>query len=175
MTGSPIPALADVCSLYVPDEALPFWRITVLSNYSSSCVPATGPHWSLLCEVNVGEASPAWSGDIVERVIDGLVALGFVDRASVVATWHRPLDHGYPVPQLHREAHLRSVNDTLEPLGVFCRGRFGGWRYEASNQDHAFMQGLEVVDRFVGGTPEVTYPSPADANSVYDVSRRRLA
>jgi len=48
---------------------------------------------------------------------------------------------------------------------VFSRGRFGGWKYEVSNQDHSFMQGVELVDRLVRGEPEITYFDPARANS----------
>jgi hypothetical protein len=36
---------------------------------------------------------------------------------------------------------------------------FGGWKYEVSNQDHAFMQGVEALDRLISGKPETTYAS----------------
>ena len=32
-----------------------------------------------------------------------------------------------------------------------------GWRYEISNQDHSFMQGIEVVNHRLLGEPEATY------------------
>jgi hypothetical protein len=49
------------------------------------------------------------------------------------------------------------VQAQLEGLEIYSRGRFGGWRYEVSNQDHAFMQGVEVADRLRDGKPETTY------------------
>ena len=48
---------------------------------------------------------------------------------------------------------------------VFSRGRFGAWKYEVSNQDHSFMQGVEIVNRLVCDTPEVTITDPNLANS----------
>ena len=46
------------------------------------------------------------------------------------------------------------------------RGRFGGWKYEVSNQDHSLMQGVELVDRLALGVPEVTYWFPNTANDM---------
>ena len=47
-----------------------------------------------------------------------------------------------------------SAKKQLEALGVFPRGRFGAWRYEVSNQDHSFMQGVDWVNRVLRGEPE---------------------
>ena len=52
-----------------------------------------------------------------------------------------------------------------EERSIFSRGRFGAWKYEVSNQDHSFMQGVELADRFLHGTPEVTVHEPDRANS----------
>ena len=170
LCGRPPEQLRDVCSLYVPDDEIPFWRVTVLSNYSSACAPQTEPHWSLLCEVNSGADRPAPSGSIRDDVIDGLVTLGFVDRHAIEKVWVKSISHGYPVPALGVEEVLEEAEGELASVGITSRGRFGGWRYQVSNQDHAFMQGLEAVDRIVFGIDEVTYPLGAEI--VYDDGRR---
>ena len=53
----------------------------------------------------------------------------------------------------------------LEARGVYSRGRFGAWKYEVSNQDHSFMQGVEVVNRLAGTGDEPTIDRPNYANS----------
>lgn len=59
----------------------------------------------------------------------------------------------------------RGVETSCESPGIGAGGRIEGVqaavgrsrRYEVSNQDHAFMQGVEVVDRLLEGKPEYTY------------------
>ncbi len=171
LIGSPPTSLAGVCSLYVPDLAIAFWRLTVLSNYSTGCVPPGGEHWSILCEVNSGIDRALPEGSVIDRVIDGLVELGFIRPADIDSVWHRSISHGYPVPRLGSESLVDSVQSELSELGILARGRFGGWRYQVSNQDHAFMQGLEAVDRLVCGIDEVTYPHGGSVE--YEDGRRR--
>ena len=170
LRGRPPEELAEVCSLYVPDADIPFWRVTVLSNYSAATVPSADPHWSLLCEVNSGVDRPPPSGSASDAVLDGLIALGFIRRAEVERTWESSITHGYPVPLLGVESLLDEVDAELESCGITSRGRFGGWRYQVSNQDHAFMQGLEAVDRVVLGIDEVTYPLAPEIQ--YEDARR---
>ena len=49
--------------------------------------------------------------------------------------------------------------------GVFSRGRFGAWKYEVSNQDHSFMQGVELVNQLAFGTDETTLRQPDVVNA----------
>jgi hypothetical protein len=96
-------------------------------------------------------------------VADGLIPAG----APLRSVWRHTLSRGYPVPTLGRDAALAALHEALEPCGIYARGRFGGWKYEVSNQDHSFMQGVELAERLLSGKPEVTYPHPAIANSRY--------
>ncbi|MHC4253035.1 MAG: amine oxidase, partial [Planctomycetota bacterium] len=51
---------------------------------------------------------------------------------------------------------LSRIVPGLESHEVYPRGRFGAWRYEVGNMDHAFMQGVEVVERILEGALEPT-------------------
>ena len=82
------------------------------------------------------------------------------------------MEYGYPTPFLEREAWLSEVHNILEPLQIFSRGRFGGWKYEVSNQDHSLMQGVEIVDRIVSEQEELTYHNPDTVNAQYNGDRR---
>ena len=82
----------------------------------------------------------------------------------MVSRWLAWLPHGYPVPFLGRDAILDEIDLELSHFDVLSRGRFGGWKYEVSNQDHTFMQGVEAIDSVLFGKPEVTYANPERVN-----------
>lgn len=152
-------ALADKFWIYSPDPAVPFFRATILSNYSPDNVPPG--HWSMLCEISESEEKPVDAGDLPAAVEVALRRGGFIpDDHSVVTRWCRRLDYGYPVPCLQRDAFLREVEPALRRLDVRSRGRFGGWKYESSNQDNSFMQGVEAVDAVLFGAEELSYFYP---------------
>lgn len=158
--------LAKKCWMYFPEANSPYYRVTVFSHYSPNHVPANSNCWSLMAEVCESPHRPldvtgleAWTRRALleDRLID--------PSAEIVSFWHRRLDRGYPVPFLGRDAALAALQPELEARRIFARGRFGGWKYEVANQDHSFMQGVELADRLVRGTPEVTYVTPARANA----------
>lgn len=155
LRGAPPEALATKCWIYFPEPAVPFYRATVFSNYSPNNAPAG--HWSLMAEVSESPDKPVDASAIVNEVIGGFRSCGFIDPESVVSAWHRRLEHGYPTPWLGRDQLLGVVDPALRGVGIFSRGRFGAWKYEVSNQDHSFMQGVEAVDHVLTGTPEHTY------------------
>lgn len=72
--------------------------------------------------------------------------------------------YGYPTPTVDRDAILAEGLPRLEKLGIYSRGRFGAWKYEVSNQDHSFMQGVEVVEHLLHGHRELTLHCPALVN-----------
>jgi protoporphyrinogen oxidase len=147
------PQLAGMSWIYSPAPNVPFYRSTFLSNYSQELA---GPgRWSVLHEVGASSYRPVDRDRVVGDCQAAMRNWG-VD-ATAVSSWHRYLPLGYPVPFLGRDALLHPLLAALESHGVRSRGRFGGWRYESSNQDFAFMQGAEAVDAALTGAPEMTY------------------
>ena len=136
---------------------------------------STGPYWSLMFEVSESALKPvdfrptfctpdaaaaALGGDgqqppprrrwprVVLDTLLGAVATGLLEPDDeVVSLYHRRLERGYPTPTLGRDAALaRALPWLRDEAGVWSRGRFGAWRYELGNQDHALLQGVEAAD-----------------------------
>jgi protoporphyrinogen oxidase len=154
------------CWIYFPEPQSPYYRVTLFSNYSPHLVPEGDGVWSLMAEVSESAHRPVDAARLPGWTIESMKRDGLIDGdARIVSLWHHRLERGYPTPTLARDRALQVIQPALESQGIYARGRFGGWKYEVSNQDHSFMQGVELVDRLTRGTPEVTYPHPARANS----------
>ncbi len=158
--------LAGKCWMYFPEADSPFYRVTHFSHYSPYNVPDSSRCWSLMAEVSESPAKPVDSAGVVAETIDGLMNTGLIDhRAAVHHTWHRRLARGYPTPSRRRDAALAPILEALEARRVYSRGRFGAWKYEVSNQDHSFAQGVECIDRLLTGSPETTLQHPEVVNA----------
>lgn len=161
-------ALKTKCWMYYPESDNPFYRVTVFSNYSPNNVPDIEQTWSLMAEVSESPEKPVDHSRVVDDVIQGMINTRLIrSRDEIVDIWHRFEPYGYPTPTLERDEGLK-ILDELDQLKVFSRGRFGSWKYEVSNQDHTFMQGVEAANRAVLGEEELTVPHPDRAN---DMSR----
>jgi protoporphyrinogen oxidase len=156
--AGPVPdALTTKCWMYFPEADTPFYRATVFSNYSPHNVPRPGEQWSLMAEVSESPEKPVDAASVVADVVRGFRSARLIDdAASVVSTWHRRLEYGYPTPWLGRDEVLDAVEPALLAAGIRSRGRFGAWKYEVSNQDHSAMQGVEAVDAILLGEVEST-------------------
>lgn len=175
LTGQPPPMLLSKSWMYFPDADAPFYRITVFSSYSDDHVPKPGKQWSLMCEAAEPKQNSSleyWTKrNLINATIQALVLYRFITSDMIVSKYYRRLEQSYPVPSISREAILEKVQPWLESKGIYSRGRFGGWRYEVSNQDHSFMQGVEVVDKLLRGIPEETYSNPSLVNSRRNTGR----
>ncbi len=164
--GSAPAHLAGKCWMYFPEDDCPFYRVTHFSHYSPNNVPDISRYWSLMAEVSESAVKPVDAMRVESDTVDGLVNTGLVaDRAQVHHTWHRRLPRGYPTPSRYRDRALEAILPALEARGVYSRGRFGAWKYEVSNQDHSFAQGVECVDHLLLGTPETTLCQPDVVNA----------
>ncbi len=166
LRGKPKPELATKCWMYFPEDNCPFYRVTVFSNYSPNNVPDIENNWSLMCEVSESPYKPVDHPRLLEDVIQGLLNTKLIaDRDSIVSAWVYRAPYGYPTPGLHRDEALAEIIPFFEQRDVYSRGRFGMWKYEVSNQDHSFMQGVEIVERLLNGREEITAFDPNHANS----------
>jgi protoporphyrinogen oxidase len=155
LRGAPPDDMTTKCWIYFPEPQVPFYRATVFSNYSPNNAPPG--HWSLMAEVSESPEKPVNVNTVIDEVVEGFVSCGFITRRDIVSRWHRRLNHGYPTPWVGRDPVLQEIDTALRADRIFSRGRFGAWKYEVSNQDHSFMQGVEAVDQIVAGADEHTY------------------
>src|SRR3989344_354439 len=156
--------LRGKCWMYFPEDHAPFFRATVFSHYSPHNAPKGT--WSLMTETSVSRYQPLANQDIVASVIDGAKKTGLIGgQSTVVDTWKFTTNYGYPTPTLGRDQILDRLFPIFEKHNIFSRGRFGAWRYEVSNQDHTFMQGVEWVNKILNGEEEVTVFHPELVNA----------
>jgi len=169
LKGQPPESIRKMCWIYFPETDSSFYRVTVFSNYSPNNVPSPGSTWSLMAEVAESEHLPRESGQLVEDVVNQMVTNRLIqDPDLVISRWHTVLTPGYPTPSLDRNLILDRTLSMLQERGIYSRGRFGAWKYEVSNQDHSFMQGVEVVDNILYGRFELTLNLPDLVNQRYN-------
>jgi len=173
IAGTAVPSALDgVHWVYFPENEYIFYRVTVLSNFSPLMVAQPYKQWSLLVEVSESRHRPVPKDpeELKRVVIDGLQRAGMLPReATIVSTWSKRLEYGYPVPYVERNMHLHAADNELRNLGIWSRGRFGSWKYEVGNQDHSCMLGVDAIDSMLfGGNAagrEATFNSPDVVNS----------
>jgi protoporphyrinogen oxidase len=166
LKGTAPATLAQKCWMYFPETNCPFYRVTQFSHYSPNNVPDPSSQWSLMAEVSESAHRPVDGPCIAADVVRGLLATALIrSEADVHHVWHTRLEYGYPIPSLHRDRGLDGIQTMLAARGVYSRGRFGAWKYEVSNQDHSFAQGVEAVDAWLDGAEEVTLCRPDEVNA----------
>ena len=111
--------------------------------------------WSLLAEIACSAYRPVDGEKVFEDVVAAFRREGFIQSGTqIVSRFHQLAAPGYPTPTLARNGALETLIPALEKLAIYSRGRFGAWRYEIANQDHAFMQGAEISARLLLGDAE---------------------
>lgn len=147
------PCPSKKCWIYFPENNCCFYRSTYFSNYSPNNVPDPQNFYSLICETSYSEYKPEDRNTIVEMTIDGLVNARMItdaDRNLIETTHVIEAEYAYPIPTLERDKALGVIIPYLESKGIFSRGRFGAWKYEAGNMDHSIMQGVEIINKILG-------------------------
>ena len=155
--GYETPLKDDKSWMYFPEDHTPFYRATNFAKYSPANVPDgdTARFSSYMTEVSSSPHKPEHEDGLEQRVEAGLRASGVVEGQPDVASMHvERIDYAYPVPTLGRDKALATIQPWLLEHDVYSRGRFGAWRYEIGNMDHAVKMGVDVARLLVEDTPE---------------------
>jgi protoporphyrinogen oxidase len=155
--GYETPLKDDKSWMYFPQDHAPFYRATNFGKYSPANVPNgdTGRYSAYMTETAHSRYKIEPIDGLEERVEAGLRAAGVVEERPDVATATVvDIPYAYPVPTLNLGTALRTIQPWLMGNDVYSRGRFGSWRYEMGNMDHAVKMGIDVVHRIIDGRPE---------------------
>lgn len=153
--------------LYFPEPDVPFYRVTNFAKYAAAHVP--GADTARYCAFMTESAFTREHGEsrtgIEQRVQAGLVATGLAPRTAPVASVHvEEIEYAYPIPTSGRDGALSVIQPWLSEHGVLSRGRFGAWRYENGNMDHAVKMGVDAARRLATGVAEELWHLPEAAS-----------
>ncbi|MER6106369.1 FAD-dependent oxidoreductase [Streptomyces sp. NPDC001832] len=143
--------------LYFPQPEVPFYRATNFSKYAPANVPGadTDTFSAWMTETSMLPGTRLDYSRLISACDQALRRHGLVaEHAPLVSAHLEPIEHAYPVPALDRDAALAEVVPWLEARGIYPRGRFGTWRYEIGNMDHAVKMGIDIAHRLVNGITE---------------------
>ena len=146
--------------LYFPDPDVPFYRATNFAKYAAANVPGgdTDRYCSWMTEIASSPWRPLAATDDAElgaQVDRAIRSIGLVAADAPIASVHvEHLPYGYPVPTLGRDAALAMIQPWLMDHAILSRGRFGAWRYELGNMDHAVKMGVDAARLIADQTPE---------------------
>ncbi|MFD9107045.1 protoporphyrinogen/coproporphyrinogen oxidase [Streptomyces bottropensis] len=150
--------------LYFPGADTPFYRATNFSRYAPANVPGSDPdrYSAWMTETSLPTGTVLDRAALIERCDAALRRCGLVPENAQRVNGHVELiPYAYPVPTTGRDDALDLIQPWLEKHGIYSRGRFGTWRYEIGNMDHAVTMGQDIARRLVHGTAERIYtPAP---------------
>jgi protoporphyrinogen oxidase len=155
--GYEAPLKDDKSWMYFPQDHAPFYRATNFAKYSPANVPSgdTGKYCAYMTEIAHSRYKHEAREGLEDRVERGLRGAGVVEgRPEVATATVVNIPYAYPVPTLKRDHALKTIQSWLMSQDIYSRGRFGSWRYEMGNMDHAVKMGIDVVRRIVIDTRE---------------------
>ncbi len=155
--GYETPLADDKSWMYFPQTDVPFYRATNFAKYAATNVPDadTLRYCSYMTETAFSDERPEPRDGLEQRVEAGLRNAGVISGTPPVASIHvEEIPYAYPVPTRERDAALGEIQPWLMQRGILSRGRFGAWRYEIGNMDHAVKMGIDAARLIVTGEEE---------------------
>lgn len=150
--------------LYFPQSDVPFHRATNFGKYAPANVPGgdTETFSAWMTETSMAPGIEFDSRALTRSCDESLRRHGLVAEHTPLISAHvEVIPYAYPIPTLERDRILSTVVPWLESHHIYPRGRFGTWRYELGNMDHAVKMGIDIAKRLVTGAAEEIGPVPA--------------
>jgi protoporphyrinogen oxidase len=154
--GYEVPLRDERSWLYFPDPEIPFYRLTNFAKYSPANVPGgrTDRYSSYMAEISRPPSAPLPDQALLVSQVDGWIRrLGLVPVDAAIASAHvDDIPYAYPIPTIGRDQALAVIEPWLKRQRVLARGRFGSWRYEHGNMDHAVKMGIDAARQIRGAS-----------------------
>ncbi|HEY5658471.1 MAG TPA: FAD-dependent oxidoreductase [Myxococcota bacterium] len=141
--GPLAPALRDAHWVYVPDPALPFYRVGVYSNISRGlCPPGCA---ALYAEVAAPGDAPLRLAQLQPRVIEALAQLGWVDPSAILCVSSNAIPCAYVHQTPEAEQFAPWAKQVLRSHGVIPIGRYGLWGY--TSMEDSIHSAIDAVEK----------------------------
>lgn len=127
--------------IYVPETRLPFYRVGVFSNAMQSMAP---PGCSSYYVELSGRHEGQGSQSDVREALEALVEIGALSAVEdVLFADQREISPAYVIFDDNYESALEVIHPYLERHGIFSRGRYGSWIYNA--MEDSLLAGRDVA------------------------------
>ncbi|MBC8131376.1 MAG: FAD-dependent oxidoreductase [Deltaproteobacteria bacterium] len=130
---------ADWHWIYVPERRYPFYRVGIFTNAMASMAPAGGA--SLYVEL--ADRAPVTEAGVRDALIGLTEAGAIASPEDVVFAEPKEIEYAYVVFDQHYYAATTAIFRFLEANGIYPRGRYGAWTYNA--MEDCVIAGREVA------------------------------
>ncbi|MDO8804435.1 MAG: FAD-dependent oxidoreductase [Elusimicrobiota bacterium] len=131
--------------IYVPDPAVPFYRLTRVDLINPGSAPG-GKALLVECALPPGAGNRAAAG-LPSRVTASLVKLGVIKKKDIKKLWVYDHFPSYPVPHAGHAEDVPFCLRRLEAAGIVSAGRFGEW--SIYNMDHSIEAGISAAEKIL--------------------------
>ena len=131
--------------VYFPEKEFPWFRLTVISNYSPAMAPAGTSSLLFDTSYNPYRGLNVSAKDIIP-LLKKITFLPPIEAGNIISVFEKTVPYFYPIPTMDRDTYLSPALAFLEQNGVYSVGRFGKWRYEEGNMDHSFLHGKAAAE-----------------------------
>ena len=127
---------------YVPEAALPFYRVGFYHNFSAALAPKGGS--SVYAELSYSAERPIDKAKAPAQVKAGLMTMGLLRKDDrIAAQWVADIRNAYVTYDAHRAQSVGLIQDWMRQQGIRSVGRWGNWEYAA--MEDAIWQGAAAV------------------------------
>jgi protoporphyrinogen oxidase len=130
---------ADWHWIYVPEKKYPFYRVNVFSSAMPTMAPPDG---AAIC-VEMADRGPVGDAALRDSLLALTAAGALTSPDDVVFAERKEIQYAYVVFDEHYYAATRAIFAFLEGNGIYPRGRYGSWTYNA--MEDCVIAGREVA------------------------------